>query len=262
MNTKSSLVSGLLGAICVTSFAGSQPAPAPIEAVPIVIFSPTPDKPYTLTSVATPEYTQIRATNNAAFPMKIAGRLANLQNIDARRISRANDPARENEAYLKPGQTETLATLWPANSTLPLSFDYAYDFVLKKQQQEFDVANDVAGKRAHPMPPQSEWSKLPNGMDVAARGELEPFAWYMTPNGRPAQSLRYKATTPAGLGIKSDAEKFAEIQGALSRGESSLAVTQKQGLEQLRTFQRRAMEHTKVSDKDAAASWNGVPIKP
>ncbi|MEY2484205.1 MAG: hypothetical protein QOK24_2733 [Verrucomicrobiota bacterium] len=252
-----------VAAMSVSSFAGSQPQPPPVEAAPVVIFAATPEKPYTLTSVAAANYTDIRVTNNATCVMKFGGRLLNVTNFDAQRVHGAmNNPLAETTVTLMPGQTELAKRLFPSNTSIPVSFDYSFDFILQKHQQEFDVTNDVAGKRAHPMPPESEWSKLPNSMDVAARGELEPFAWYMTPSGRPAQSLRYKTTTNEALGLRSEVSKLAERDEAIRNGQSVVAVIQKQSRETLRAFQANALNSVVVREKDANGNMIERPATP
>ncbi|MEY2563588.1 MAG: hypothetical protein QOH88_1781 [Verrucomicrobiota bacterium] len=250
-------------AMSVSAFAGSQPQPPPVEAAPVVIFAATPEKPYTLTSVATANYTDIRVTNNSNSIMRFGGRLLNVTNFDTQRVrGNMNNPLAETTETLMPGQTELVKRLFPSNTAIPVSFDYSFDFILQKHQQEFDVSGDVAGKRAHPMPPESEWAQLPNSMDVAARGELEPFAWYMTPSGRPAQSLRYKTTTNEALGLRSEVSKLAERDEAIRNGQSVVAVLQKQGREDFRAFQAQMRNSAVVREKDANGNVIERPATP
>lgn len=224
-----------------TSFA-QAPAPIP-EPAPVVLFAATPEKPYTLVSVATPEFTEIRVTNHADRTMEFAVRVANVQNVDTSEMSILSPAV----ATLKAGETTVVKRFRPENSTLPIGFNYSFDFTLQKEQATFDVSKDPTRRSAHPMPPQSEWSKLPNYFDVAARGELEPYGWYMGPNGRPTQALKYESkASDSVFGKRNSPEKMMEYHTAMKNGANPIALQQKMQMDEIRAFHRERMARVPV----------------
>lgn len=239
MKTKLTLVAlvALNGALCLGQTPPAvAPTPAPVQTV---LFAATPEKPYTITALTFREFTDVQVTNNASSRMQFAARLANLGNVDtASSAARIFRPLQDNVVWVNPGESALAKRVFAANSTLPITFDYSLDYMLAQPQKTFDVGDPIAARRAHPMPPPSEWSKLPNEADAMARGTLEPFAWYMTPSGRPAQAMNYKTVTNAEIGRQDPAEAAAEINEAMRKGENVDAVRRKQRLNNLRGFQR------------------------
>ena len=253
MKTKSLLC--FVATIAFSSTSYSQvPAQAPTsnaQVAPQVLFSATPEKPYTITSVGTTEVAEVRVTNHAARTMEFAMRLANLENVDAA----TDDPRVAAVMSVKSGETVVAKRVRPDNSTLPMAFDYSFDFDLQREQASFDVSKDANKRKVSPIPPQSEWAKLPNFLDVAARGELEPYAWYMAPNGRPMQSVKYEAKAKdAGLGRESAEARSKAFATAMKAGQNPIDYMQKQQLADRRAFDRERLNSAKVRRKDAAGN--------
>jgi hypothetical protein len=90
-----------------------------------------------------------------------------------------------------PGKSCWIGGLLPADANQRVGYKYQLTMIShRKQEEAFDVHLDEAGRKAHPLPPQSEWGKLRTLQEAMSAGNAKPFEWVLDARRRPLESLR------------------------------------------------------------------------
>jgi hypothetical protein len=150
-----------------------------------------------------------------------------------------------------PGQSCWIGGFLAADANQRVEYKYQLTMISqRKQNQAFDVHLDEAGKKAHPLPPQSEWRKLRTLEQAMLAGDSKPFEWVLDPvTHRPNQILRAGDESAAEAKIYGDKtpEEFRAaldqlIQGGMNPAQAALKLQE----QALKDFQSGIDRNTKI----------------
>jgi hypothetical protein len=137
------------------------------------------------------------------------------------------------EQGAQPGESCWVGKSMPTDPSQPVGYKYRITMTShRKQSEAFDVHLDEAGKKSHPMPPQSEWNKLRTPQQAMLAGDAKPFEWVLDPaTRRPTQVLRAGEEGAAETRIYGDkiSEEFGAalnqlIQGGMNPAQAALKL--------------------------------------
>jgi hypothetical protein len=256
---KTPLVSLMSLAIAATVCA-QRPSPTPVaKPSPTVLETASPEHPYSVLEYRYPDGSvRLEASNQSDSDQVYHVAYSDLVNVNrTTNMAKMLLPKTTFEQGARPGQSCWIGGLLPADSHQHVEYKYQLIMIShRKQTEAFDVHLDETGKKAHPLPPQSEWSKLRTLQQAMLAGDAKPFEWVLDPvTHRPTQILRAGEGTTAEAkiyGNKSDEEFGAELTELIKNGMNPAQAALKLQEEALRDFragvEKNTMMVTRASD--------------
>jgi hypothetical protein len=256
---QTSLVSLMFLAIAATVYA-QRPTPTPVpRPTPTVLEAASPEHPYSVVEYRYADGTvRLEAVNKGDSDQVYHVTYTDLVNADrSSNMAKMLLPKTTFDDGARPGQSRWIGGLLPADPNQRVEYKYRLTMTSqRKQEKPFDVHLDEAGKKAHPLPPQSEWSKLRTLADAMSAGDAKPFEWVIDPvTHRPTQILRAGEETAAEAKIYGDRtpEEFGAalnelIRNGVSPAQAALKL-QEEALRDFRTgIEKNTMIVTRASD--------------
>ena len=210
----------LMSLAVATTVCAQRPSPTPVpKPSPTVLEAASPEHPYSVLEYRYLDGTvRLEAVNKGDSDQVYHVTYSDLVNVDrTTNMAKMLLPKTTFEQGAPPGQSCWIGGLLPTDADQRVEYKYQLTMISQRKQNEaFDVHLDETGKKAHPLPPQSEWSKL-RMLEVAmSAGDAKPFEWVLDARHRPTQILR--------AGDKSAAE--AKIYGDKTPEEFHAALDQ------------------------------------
>jgi hypothetical protein len=214
--------------------------------------APSPEHPYSVLEYRYADGTvRLEAVNQSDSDQVYHVAYSGLVNVD-RTTSMAKMllPKTTFDDGARPGQSRWIGGLLPADRNQPVGYKYQLTMIShRKQAEPFDVHLDEAGKKAHPLPPQSEWSKL-RMLEVAmSAGDAKPFEWVLDARHRPTQILRAGDESAAEAkiyGDKTPEEFHAALDQLIQTGMNPAQAALKLQGQALKDFQSGIDRNTKI----------------
>jgi hypothetical protein len=231
-----------------------RPSPTPVpKPSPTVLEAAGPEHPYSVLEYRYPDGTvRLEAINQSDSDQVYHVAYSDLVNVDrSANMAKMLLPKTTFDDGARPGQSRWIGGLLPADRNQPVGYKYQLTMIShRKQEEAFDVHLDETGKKAHPLPPQSEWSKLRTLQQAMLAGDAKPFEWVIDPvTHRPTQILRAGEGTAAEAkiyGNKSAEEFGAELNDLIKNGMNPAQAALKLQEEALRDFRAGVEKNTKI----------------
>jgi hypothetical protein len=212
-----------------------------------------PEHPYSVLEYRYPDGTvRLEAINQSDSDQVYHVAYSDLVNVDrTTNMAKMLLPKTTFEQGAPPGQSCWIGGLLPADPNQRVGYKYQLTMVShRKQEEAFDVHLDEAGKKGHPMPPQSEWSKLRSFQQAMLAGDAKPFEWVLDAvTHRPIQILRAGEGTAAEAriyGHKSPEEFGAALNDLIKNGMNPAQAALKLQEEALRDFREGVEKNTMI----------------
>jgi hypothetical protein len=237
-----------------TTVCAQRPSPTPIpKPPPTVLEAAGPEHPYSVFEYRYADGTvRLEAINQSDSDQVYHVAYSDLINVDrTTNMAKMLLPKTTFEQGARPGQSCWIGGLLPADANQRVEYKYQLTMIShRKQEEAFDVHLDEAGKKAHPLPPQSEWSKLRTMQQAMNAGDAKPFEWVMDPvQHRPTQILRAGEGTTAEAkiyGNKSDEKFGAELTELIKNGMNPAQAALQLQEEALRDFRAGVEKNTMI----------------
>lgn len=250
---KTPLISLMLLAIAATVCA-QRPSPTPVpKPSPTVLEAAGSEHPYSVLEYRYLDGTvRLEASNQSDSDQVYHVAYSDLVNVNrTTNMAKMLLPKTTFEQGARPGQSCWIGGLLPADPNQRVEYKYQLTMVSQRKQKEaFDVHLDETGRKAHPLPPQSEWSKLRTLQQAMLAGDAKPFEWVMdTVLHRPIQILRAGDESPAEVKIYGDKtpEEFgAALDELIQGGMNSAQAASKLQEQALKDFQSGIDRNTKI----------------
>jgi hypothetical protein len=265
---KTPLLSLLSLAIAATVCA-QRPSPTPVPKLsPTVLEAAGPEHPYSVLEYRYPDGTvRLEAINHSDSDQVYHVAYSHLVNVN-RTTNMANMllPKTTFEQGARPGQSCWIGGLLPADPHQRVEYKYQLTMIShRKQEEAFDVHLDEAGKKAHPLPPRSEWGKLRTLQQAMSAGDAKPFEWVLDARHQPTQILRAGEGTAAEARIygHESPEEFSAalnelIKGGMNPAKAALQLQE----EALRDFRAGVAKNTMIVTGASDGTLHERPATP
>jgi hypothetical protein len=244
----------LISIVLATTVCAQRPSPTPVpRPTPTVLEAAGPEHPYSILEYRYADgAVRLEAVNKGDSDQVYHVTYTDLVNADrSSNMAKMLLPKTTFDDGARPGQSRWIGGLLPADANQRVEYKYRVTMTSQRKQEEaFDVHLDEAGRKAHPLPPQSEWSKLRTMRQAMNAGDAKPFEWVMDPvQHRPTQILRAGEGTAAEARIygHKTPEQFSAalnelIQGGMNPAQAALKLQE----EALRDFREGVEKNTMI----------------
>jgi hypothetical protein len=242
-----SLMSIIVGA---TAYA-QRPTPVP-KPSPTLLEAAGPEHPYAVLEYRYADGTiRLEAINHSDSDQVYHVAYSHLVNVNrTTNMAKMLLPKTTFEQGARPGQSCWIGGLLPADPNQRVEYKYQLTMTShRKQEEAFDVHLDEAGKKAHPLPPQSEWGKLRTLQQAMSAGDARPFEWVLDARHQPTQILRAGDESAAEAKIYGDKtpEEFgAELNQLIQSGMNPARAALKLQEQALKDFQSGIDRNAKI----------------
>lgn len=266
---KTPLVSLMFLAIAATVCA-QRPSPTPIpKPSPTVLEAAGPEHPYSVLEYRYADgMVRVEAINQSDSDQVYHVAYSDLVNVNrSTNMAKMLLPKTTFEQGARPGQRCWIGGFLAADANQRVEYKYQLTMIShRKQEETFDVHLDQAARKAHPLPPQSEWSKLRTLQQAMRAGDAKPFEWVLDPaTHRPTQILRAGEGTAAEARIygHESPEEFSAalnelIKGGMNPAKAALQLQE----EALRDFRAGVAKNTMIVTRASDGTLHERPATP